>query len=89
MRGCGLANETVRERVVNWKSKVFPSSWARYDLAQRGSFRLVPSANRQAALAHDYERMQQMFMSEPTSFAELMDRLGRAEEVLNVQPLAS
>lgn len=84
-----LANDTLRERVVNWKSKVFARSWARYDLAQRGSFRLVPSTNRQAALAQDYERMQPMFMSKPPSFAELMDSLGRAEEVLNMQPIAS
>jgi hypothetical protein len=84
-----LANDTLRERVVNWKSKVFARSWARYDLAQRGSFRLVPSANRKAALAQDYERMQPMFMSKPPSFAELMDRLGRAEEVLNMPPITS
>ncbi|PUE48068.1 hypothetical protein B9Z47_09545 [Limnohabitans sp. 2KL-1] len=37
-----LANDALRERVVNWKSKVFARSWARYDLAQRGTFRLVP-----------------------------------------------
>jgi len=33
--------------------------------------------------------MQPMFMSKPPSFAELMDRLGRAEEVLNMPPIAS
>lgn len=79
-----LANDALRDRVVSWKSRVFPRSWARYDLAQRGSFRLVPPVNRQAALAQDYERMQPMFMSKPPAFVELMDRLGRAEHVLNM-----
>jgi hypothetical protein len=78
-----LANDTLRERVVTWKSKVFARSWARYDLAQRGTFRLVPPAHRWAALAQDYARMQPMFMSKPPLFADLMERLDRAEKELN------
>lgn len=80
-----LANDALRERVVNWKSKVFARSWARYDLAQRGTFRLVPPEHRQAALAQDYSRMLPMFMSNPPSFSELMDRLDHAEQALNRQ----
>lgn len=79
-----LANDALRERVVTWKSKVFARSWARYDLAQRGTFRLVPPAHRHAALAQDYARMQPMFMSQPPSFADLMKRLEQAEMNLNM-----
>lgn len=82
--GAMLADDTLRERVVSWKSKVFARSWARYDLAQRGTFRLLPAAHRLAALAQDYARMQPMFMSKPPSFAELMERLDRAEKELNM-----
>lgn len=82
--GAMLADDTLLERVVIWKSKVFARSWARYDLAQRGTFRLLPPAHRLAALAQDYARMQPMFMSKPPSFAELMERLDRAEKELNM-----
>jgi hypothetical protein len=78
-----LANDALRARVVAWKSKVFARSWARYDLAQPGSFRLVPPPHRQAALAQDYARMQPMFMSQPPSFADLMMQLSSAEDQLN------
>jgi hypothetical protein len=78
-----LANEPHCQRVVDWKSKVFARAWARYDLAQPGTFRLVPPSSRQAALAQDYTRMQPMFMSQPPSFADLMMQLSSAEEQLN------
>lgn len=78
-----LANVAQCQRVVDWKSKVFARAWARYDLAQPGTFRLVPPSSRQAGLAQDYSRMQPMFMSQPPSFAELMMQLASAEEQLN------
>jgi len=71
------------KRVVDWKSRVFARAWARYDLAQPGSFRLVPPKARQSALARDYALMRPMFMTEPPSFAELMDALAGAELVIN------
>lgn len=78
-----LADAAQCDRVVNWKSRVFARGWARYDLARRGSFRLAPPASRQGALAQDYATMRPMFMSEPPSFAELMQRLAQAESSLN------
>lgn len=78
-----LANVAQCQRVVDWKSKVFARAWARYDLAQPGTFKLVPPQPRQAALAQDYARMQPMFMSQPPSFAELMRQLSSAEDQLN------
>lgn len=78
-----LADAEQCARVVDWKSRVFARGWARYDLARPGSFRLVPPAQRQAALAQDYAEMRAMFMSEPPPFAELMERLAGAEATLN------
>ena len=40
----------LRNRVVQWKSQFFGSSWANYDQAKPGTFRLVPPPERQAAL---------------------------------------
>jgi len=78
-----LADAQQCARVVDWKSRVFARGWARYDLARPGSFRLVPPAPRQSALAQDYAQMRSMFMSEPPPFAELMERLAQAESALN------
>lgn len=48
-----------------------------------GSFRLVPPAERYAALARDYETMRPMFLREPVPFDELMRQLAEAEHAIN------
>ena len=78
-----LADKAQCQHVVDWKNRVFARSWARYDLAAHGTFRLVPAAQRQADLAQDYATMRPMFMTEPLPFAELMQRLAAAEATLN------
>jgi hypothetical protein len=70
-------------RVVDWKSRVFARSWARYDLAVHGSFRLVPPEARQADLASDYAKMRPMFMTEPPSFKTILKELQNAENAIN------
>jgi len=40
----------LRNQVVLWKSQFFGSSWANYDLAKPGTFRLVPPAERLSGL---------------------------------------
>lgn len=47
-------NHCLRERVVTWKGQFF-RSWAKYDLAKPGSFRLVPPPDRVVALRRDYQ----------------------------------
>src|SRR5207245_365738 len=60
-----LADAELRQRVVDWKSKFFARSWARYDLARPGTFRLVPPKERVVELAGDYDQMREMFLEEP------------------------
>ncbi len=78
-----MADKALCARVADWKSLVFARGWARYDLARHGSFRLVPPAHRQAALARDYVVMRPMFLREPPSFASLMQQLAVAEQTIN------
>ena len=78
-----LADAALCAHVVDWKSRVFARGWARYDLAHAGSFRLAPPTVRRGALAQDYAAMQQMFMSTPPSFDQILERLGAAEAQLN------
>jgi hypothetical protein len=78
-----LADRAQCQHVVEWKRCYFPRAWANYDLAQHGSFRLMPLPERQGALERDYTTMQPMFMTTPPPFATLMAKLSEAEAVLN------
>lgn len=78
-----LADAALCAHVVDWKGRVFPRVWARYDLARAGSFRLVPAESRRGALAQDYAAMQQMFISTPPAFEQVLERLAEAEARVN------
>jgi Nucleotidyl transferase AbiEii toxin, Type IV TA system len=73
----------LRTRVVGWKSQFFGSSWANYDQAKPGTFRLVPPPERQAALRRDYQAMRDMYLSEPASFDEILMILAELEKRIN------
>lgn len=74
---------TLRRRVVAWKSQFFGSSWANYQEATPGTFHLVPSSSRRAALQRDYEAMRVMYLVEPPSFDEVLAELSKLESQLN------
>jgi hypothetical protein len=78
-----LANHDLRDRVVAWKSQFFGSTWARYDLARPGTFRLVPPASRAAALARDYQAMRDMYFAEPVNFDKVLETLATLEHTIN------
>jgi hypothetical protein len=75
--------DEMRMRVVQWKSRFFGSSWARYDLAVPGSFRLVPSERRIEALRRDYQAMRDMYLVEPLPFDEVIRRLTDLQTEIN------
>jgi predicted nucleotidyltransferase component of viral defense system len=69
--------------VVEFKELFYPSSWARYDLAVPGSFRLSPPPDQVSALARDYKEMREMFYREPPDFATILAALPVLEEEIN------
>lgn len=73
----------LRNRVVAWKGQFFGSSWASYNLAKPGTFRLVPPPARLAALLRDYQSMRDMYLSEPASFDDILTTLGELENRIN------
>ncbi len=73
----------LRDRVVAWKGQFFGSSWARYDLAKPGTFRLVPPAERLPVLRRDYQAMKDMYLSEPRTFEEVLAVLVDLEQRIN------
>jgi hypothetical protein len=68
---------------VQWKSQFFGSSWANYDQAKPGTFRLVPPTERQPALRRDYQTMRDMYLSEPRSFDDILAILADLEIRIN------
>ncbi len=73
----------LRNRVVLWKSQFFGSSWANYDLAKPGTFRLVPRAERLPALQRDYQSMRDMYLTKPASFDDVLTILSDLELQIN------
>lgn len=78
-----LAREDLRQRVADWKSRFFAASWARYDLAKPGTFRLVPPEFRLAELEKDYRAMRDMFLVEPPPFESLLESVHGLENRIN------
>lgn len=81
-----LADVELRKRVVAHKTVYFRSKWARYDLAEPGTFRLVPPKERWAELERDDESMQEMFFSPPPSMSDLLGALSALEERIHSLP---
>jgi nucleotidyltransferase AbiEii toxin of type IV toxin-antitoxin system len=78
-----LQNHALRKRVVEWKGMFFGSSWARYDLARPGTFRLVPPSERLQELERDYQAMRDYYLREPPGFDEVLSALHKLEQGIN------
>jgi hypothetical protein len=76
-------DHALRDRVVQWKSQFFGSSWANYDHAKPGTFRLVPPPERLPTLRRDYQAMRDMYLSEPVRFDEILSVLATLERRIN------
>ena len=69
--------------VVKFKKIYFASSWANYDLAFPATMKLVPNEALHNLLREDYKAMREMFVDEPLSFDEVLDRLKVLEARIN------
>ena len=78
-----LADNDLLTRVVDFKDKFYRCPWARYDLAKRGTMRLMPPEYNLNKLRDDYEHMQNMLFGEKPSFEEIMDGIKRLETEIN------
>lgn len=78
-----VADRALASRVVEWKNRLFSRSWAHYELAKHGSFRLVPPPTRFDELNRDYEVMRPLFLHEPPPFSQVVEKLASAERTIN------
>jgi hypothetical protein len=70
-------------RVVEHKQVFFPSGWAHYAEAMRGSLRLAPQRERIRQLEEDYDKMREMFFGEQPAFTEILKILEGWENYFN------
>jgi hypothetical protein len=78
-----IDQDDLRDRVVAWKGQFFGSSWANYNQAKPGGFRLVRPDARQPALRRDYQAMRDMYLTEPTSFDDILTTLAELQLRIN------
>ena len=69
--------------VVEFKTKFYYSSWAKYDLAKVGTFRLVPPERLIKHFEDDYAKMNVMIFGDYPAFAEILQGLQKLEDEIN------
>ncbi len=78
-----LASTVLLPDVAAFKQKYYPSNWARYDLAQIGTLKLVPPDHVVATLKRDYAQMQIMIFGHAPEFEEILEVLKGLETEIN------
>ena len=82
-----LADLTLLHDVVSFKQRFYPVTWARYDLAVPGTFKLLPAAPSQVRdLERDYEEMQVMLFGAAPEFHSILEELKTLEADINARP---
>ena len=74
---------SLLEQVVQFKTRFYRCSWARYDLAKPGSVRLLPPSYHLEELQRDYRAMQAMLFGVAPDFNEIISGLGALEKRIN------
>ena len=67
------------ESVVEFKTKFYPRSWANYNLAKPGTFKLIPPQRILDFMREDYDEMQDMIFGRKPSFDEIIRGLSELE----------
>jgi hypothetical protein len=75
--------------VVEFKERFYYSSWAHYDMAKPGSFRLSPPPSQIATLERDYRAMRDMFYREPPEFTAILAGMEALELDINTPALSA
>jgi len=83
VKNAALANLELLANVVKFKERFYPRSWARYDLAKPGSFRLVPEGHILAAVETDYRAMANMIFGDRPEIGKIMTILKKLQDEIN------
>ena len=83
VKECALADAALLARVVAFKDKFYRCPWARYDLAKRGTMRLMPPEYNIQKLREDYEHMQNMIFGDKPEFDMVLQVIEKLENEIN------
>jgi hypothetical protein len=89
VKQAALSNLALLRSVVEFKERFYYSSWAHYDMATPGSFRLSPPESQIPALERDYREMRDMFYREPPEFAAILAGMKALELEINMLTLSA
>ena len=78
-----VADLSLLDAVALHKTIFFRSGWAKYEEAKPGSLRLSPSPQLEQALRVDYQKMSEMFFSNPPSFDDVLAAIASLEAEIN------
>lgn len=78
-----IKNLKLLEDVVSFKTKFYYSKRARYDLANPGTFNLIPRNSAISSLIADYKSMREMIFGEYPDFDTIIESLREFEQRLN------
>jgi predicted nucleotidyltransferase component of viral defense system len=80
-----IADLELLERVATHKNIYFPSRWAHYDTAKKGTLRLIPSERIAEELKEDYTLMKQMFFGDIPDWALILKTIEEFQNEFNYQ----
>lgn len=78
-----LADRELLSKVVEFKKKFYRSPWAKYDLADYGTIRLMPPTYNMRKLEDDYNHMKNMLFGDKPTFNQIMDTISKLEIEIN------
>lgn len=78
-----LTDNKLLASVVKFKDKFYRCPWAHYELAKRGTMRLLPPEYNKEKLYADYEHMQNMLFGQKPDFNEILDGIRVLEKEIN------
>lgn len=78
-----LADTKLLENVVEFKQKLYPRKWAKYEDAKAGTLKLLPPKFRYTELEKDYKAMQSMIFGNALNFSDIIGILGELENKIN------
>lgn len=78
-----LSDFELLKNVVEFKEKFYPRTWAKYEDAKKGTFKLLPPIFRLDALEKDYRAMENMIFDKKISFTEIIEILKSLEIEIN------
>lgn len=78
-----LQKAALLERVAHHKKVYFASGWANYDLARKGTLKLLPSEQISHDLEKDFALMMPMFFGEVPKWKNILYTIGKFESEFN------